>query len=276
MSDDRFSRFSTDPKFRPVPRKERKAVVDDRFKGMFKDKRFVSKVTVDKRGRPAKSKSSDEDYKKYYRLEDGEDSEDDDSDDDDNANQEDSASSDESDDEGESVSDFNPIREEVVTDSGGDSSSSLDQAGEASIVAPDNFPVASEKDRSSVSSQASSDKNIKPKIKRKLKDLKVDYARGEGRLDSGSSSSEDESSSEEEEEEEEEEEAGAHFDKWGELDKDAETTDEATSRLAVCNMDWDRVGAEDIFIAMNSFCPTGGNVKCVKVRMIMLHKILVN
>ena len=38
------------------------------------------------------------------------------------------------------------------------------------------------------------------------------------------------------------------FDKWGELDGDADTTEEATRRLAVCNMDWDRVQAEDIFL----------------------------
>jgi hypothetical protein len=69
----------------------------------------------------------------------------------------------------------------------------------------------------------------------------VDYARGEANLYSDSSS--DESSSEEEEGAD-----GATFDKWGELDGDAEQTEEPTRRLAVCNMDWDRVGPEDIFL----------------------------
>ena len=68
----------------------------------------------------------------------------------------------------------------------------------------------------------------------------MDYARGEANLYSDSSS--DESSSEEEEG------AGDTFDKWGELDGDAEQTEEPTHRLAVCNMDWDRVGPEDIFL----------------------------
>ena len=36
--------------------------------------------------------------------------------------------------------------------------------------------------------------------------------------------------------------------KWGELDQDAEHTEEITSRLAVCNMDWDKVNADDIFL----------------------------
>jgi hypothetical protein len=69
----------------------------------------------------------------------------------------------------------------------------------------------------------------------------VDYARGEANLYSDSSS--DESSSDDEEEV-----AAETFDKWGELDADAEQTEEPTRRLAVCNMDWDRVGAEDIFL----------------------------
>lgn len=73
----------------------------------------------------------------------------------------------------------------------------------------------------------------------KLRDVNVDYARGEGTLFSDSSS--DESSEDEAELED-------AFDKWGELDADAERTEEATKRLAVCNMDWDRVGAEDIFL----------------------------
>ena len=72
----------------------------------------------------------------------------------------------------------------------------------------------------------------------KLRNTEIDYARGEGNLYSDSSS--DESS-----EDEVEEETGNN---WGELDKDAERTEEATHRLAVCNMDWDRVDAEDIFL----------------------------
>jgi len=64
MDDPRFSRFSSDPKFRPLPKKERKVAVDDRFKGLFKDKRFAAKdAAVDKRGRPNKT-STKENFKK--------------------------------------------------------------------------------------------------------------------------------------------------------------------------------------------------------------------
>merc|ERR1712126_23933 len=51
----------------------------------------------------------------------------------------------------------------------------------------------------------------------------------------------------------------------GELDADAEKTEEATERLAVCNMDWDRVGAEDLFLLLSSFCPPSGTVSWVKI-----------
>lgn len=34
---------------------------------------------------------------------------------------------------------------------------------------------------------------------------------------------------------------------WGEMDVSTKTTEAATRRLAVCNLDWDRVTATDLF-----------------------------
>ena len=87
---------------------------------------------------------------------------------------------------------------------------------------------------------------IETDIKSKLLSSNVDYARGEADLYSDSSSEEDTDSEEDQEEEKEEE--HEFFDKWGEMDGEAERTEDATDRLAVCNMDWDRVGADDIFL----------------------------
>ncbi|XP_062427541.1 ESF1 homolog [Rhea pennata] len=52
---------------------------------------------------------------------------------------------------------------------------------------------------------------------------------------------------------------------WGELDKDAPRGDEITSRLAVCNMDWDRLKAKDLLALFNSFTPKGGVIFSVKI-----------
>lgn len=52
---------------------------------------------------------------------------------------------------------------------------------------------------------------------------------------------------------------------WGELDRDAEETDESTSRLAILHMDWDRIRAVDIMVLCSSFLPSKGVIKCVSV-----------
>jgi hypothetical protein len=215
-ADQRFARFSSDPKFRTVPRKEKKVEIDERFGALFnkEDKRFAqSEISVDKRGRPKKNSQRDN-YGKYYKIneqEDGSDEEDSDSDKDD---------------------------EEME-----------------------------EKRQEKKKAKRGLDANIK----NKLHNPNVDYARGEGNLfsDDDSSSGDDDSSDDDDDSKKSKnrDKGGEEqFDKWGELDHDAERTEEATRRLALCNMDWDRVGAQDIFIAMSSFCPTGqAGVKSVKV-----------
>lgn len=52
---------------------------------------------------------------------------------------------------------------------------------------------------------------------------------------------------------------------WGELDKDADNVDEPTFRLALCNMNWDRIQAADLMILFNSFLPTDGFIKSITV-----------
>ncbi|KAM4042454.1 ESF1 homolog [Anomaloglossus baeobatrachus] len=52
---------------------------------------------------------------------------------------------------------------------------------------------------------------------------------------------------------------------WREMDKEAPRGDEVTRRLAVCNMDWDRLRAKDLLALFNSFKPKGGIVFSVKI-----------
>lgn len=84
----------------------------------------------------------------------------------------------------------------------------------------------------------------------------IDYARGHGNIES---SSEDDS-------EEHEDEDVEMIHPWGELDEKAERTTEApTKRIAVCNMDWDRVKAQDIYVLLSSFVPSGGVILSIKI-----------
>ena len=218
--DERFSRFSTDPKFKTVPRKKKKVKIDSRFGALFTDKtgNFAAPgSTVDKRGRPVKKgKSQRDNYEKYYRIKDS---------------SSDDSSSDDDDEKEQTVGRDKKVKRP-----------------------PKKVPVD-------------------PEIKTKLRDPNVDYARGEGNLFSDSSSEDDDDESEDSSDDEDGvrkskrgDDGELEFDKWGELDHDADRTEEATKRMAVCNMNWDRVGAEDIFIAMSSFCPTGeAGIKSVKL-----------
>lgn len=91
----------------------------------------------------------------------------------------------------------------------------------------------------------------------KLHCQEIDYARGEADFDE--SSSDDDSSSSDEGE------ISMLEHGWGELDKDADRTEESSTRLALCNMDWDRVRAVDLMVLLNSFLPPGGVIKEVAI-----------
>ncbi|XP_057700571.1 ESF1 homolog [Corythoichthys intestinalis] len=52
---------------------------------------------------------------------------------------------------------------------------------------------------------------------------------------------------------------------WGELCKDAVRSEQVWRRLAICNVDWDRLKAKDLLAILNSFKPEGGAVLSVKI-----------
>ncbi|KAF5302371.1 hypothetical protein FQA39_LY10410 [Lamprigera yunnana] len=205
MEDERFSHVINDPKFRRIPKTERKVKIDKRFKSMFEDKQFKVKYTVDKRGRPV-NHTSNEDLKRYYEL-----------------------------------------------DSDASSIESEEELGKyvkapQSPIDNDNYNELNLKDKT--------DNQLSDEVKKRLKNLKVDYARGESNLFSDSSSDDEESESDKEEDVE-------HA--WGALDNDAERTDEITHRFAACNMDWDRIRAVDLMVLLNSFLLPGQVIESVTI-----------
>ncbi|THH34041.1 hypothetical protein EUX98_g147 [Antrodiella citrinella] len=73
MSDPRFARLKSDPRFRHIRKKDAKVVVDDRFKSVFESgsskKNKQSKGRVDKYGRSLADTYQEDNLRRFYRLE---------------------------------------------------------------------------------------------------------------------------------------------------------------------------------------------------------------
>ncbi|XP_049873329.1 ESF1 homolog [Pectinophora gossypiella] len=224
LKDSRFTKYLNDPKYRQIPKHERKVKIDKRFQSMFSDEKFKVKYTVDKRGRPV-NETSTENLRKYYDIDESE-----------------SSSTD--DEEGEEEKTKTSSQPEQEAEPGRFVRRPEDDNTQDEVEKPTKFK---------------NDKLVRGKLdyktKERLLDLDIDYARGEGILMTDSSSEE---SSEEEEESELEHE-------WGELDADAETTEESTRRIAICHLDWDNIKATDIMVLLNSFLPPGGVIQSVTI-----------
>ncbi|EFR00163.1 hypothetical protein MGYG_03168 [Nannizzia gypsea CBS 118893] len=78
------------------------------------------------------------------------------------------------------------------------------------------------------------------------------------------SSSSDESSSDEEEEEDDVDDAGMEIPAPGQQDADI-PTGEYTERIAIVNLDWDNIKAQDLMAVFTSFLPAGGAIRKVSV-----------
>ncbi|XP_015587360.1 ESF1 homolog [Cephus cinctus] len=276
LKDPRFAHVAKDPRFRRIPKSERKVKIDKRFQSMFSDKKFSIKYTIDKRGRPV-SQSSTENLKKYYEL--SSESEDEDEDEDLPKKNEPSHSKtkekkkklrkqkdqkEKEEVEGSEEESFSSngdlLRIKPATRSTLELDKNEDSENDTSDDALDSevgIEDMKENENQLYIRRKNETNEIENGVKKKLRDLTVDYARGEGILMTDSSS--DEESSEYDDEENEVE----H--NWGELDKEAETTDEITHRLAACNMDWDRIRAVDLMVLFNSFLPSGGLIHSVTI-----------
>ncbi|XP_058799477.1 ESF1 homolog [Phymastichus coffea] len=270
LKDKRFAHIAKDPKFRRIPKNERKVKIDKRFQSMFKDKKFAVKYTVDKRGRPV-NQSSTENLKKYYELSSSEDESENELSEKSKAVKQTSNKPKYSEKDKKYIETKQTIEEESETDdiisenfsSNGSLLLVKKSANNSSIEQSDKDcgneinDIEIKKNEEQLKVKRKNEKTLDKAVKDKLHDLSVDYARGEGILLTDSSSEEESSECDNVENEIEHD--------WGELDKDAETTEEITCRLAACNMDWDRIRAVDLMVLFNSFLPPEGVIKSVTI-----------
>uniref|UniRef100_A0A914HC16 NUC153 domain-containing protein n=1 Tax=Globodera rostochiensis TaxID=31243 RepID=A0A914HC16_GLORO len=95
-----------------------------------------------------------------------------------------------------------------------------------------------------------------------LQQIHLDLARGQGNV---SSSSDDESVDEPLVRQEGSDKEEADESPWGELDKAVRRVEWASPRLAICNLDWSNVRAEDLILLLNSLKPTNGQIRSISV-----------
>ncbi|XP_021413008.2 ESF1 homolog isoform X2 [Oncorhynchus mykiss] len=271
--DDRFQKVKKDPRFWEMPEKEHKIKIDKRFQSMFHDDRFKLKYTVDKRGRPVNHTSS-EDLKRFYNLSDSEEEKEDGKDKEkknktqaklDTGEREDKVV-DEPKKPSQSIKSGpkgdQPIRGVRLYDEEEDDKvphiegDDVDQAASISDGSED------DEDEADVESdmESGSEDESGSELDEDSDGSGPDLARGKGNVETSSDEDDDDDveailKCEEEEIQHD----------WGELCKDAPRSEEVTQRLAVCNMDWDRMKAKDLLALFNSFKPKGGVVLSVKI-----------
>ncbi|XP_076144417.1 ESF1 homolog [Alosa pseudoharengus] len=295
--DDRFLKVKKDPRFWEMPDKERKIKIDKRFQSMFHDDRFKLKYTVDKRGRPVNHTSS-EDLKKFYKLSDSdvsdaeleeqggkkkkkkkkalkaelEEIQDEEEEKDEEIAKKDKKTTSKPKDtplktvqpkRGVKVYEEGEEKEEPSDDEEGDDEDDNDD--DDSVDMEEGVSEGSEgedDDDEEEDDDEDDDEDVgtESEDEESESDSGPDLARGKGNV---------ETSSDEDDEDEVEDmlrrEADEIVHDWGEMWKDAPRADEMSRRLAVCNMNWDRMKAKDLLALFNSFKPKDGVIFSVKI-----------
>ncbi|RUS82405.1 hypothetical protein EGW08_009857 [Elysia chlorotica] len=264
QNDTRFSHISSDPRFRPMPKSKKKVKIDSRFQSLFTDKNFTHKTNIDKRGRPTLSGSKKQKHvmERFYDLSD---SESDDADDRDLDVELSSASGVTDDKKNKKATKMQPTKSSKRKLQKDKEKSSLNNK-KRRLIATD---MSSDKDNDKDEiSGASSDEDEQDNSNDSL-------VKKGGHKDVPSSDDEDGSDDYEEMEEVDSDIAEYTQDheleetevdhKWNELHTEAPGVTDSTKRLAVCNMDWDFVKAQDLFVLFKSFVPDGGAVKSVSI-----------
>ncbi|XP_039663956.1 ESF1 homolog [Perca fluviatilis] len=282
--DERFQRVQKDPRFWEMPERDRKVTIDKRFQSMFHDKRFKEKYTVDKRGRPV-NQTSTEDLKRFYQLSDDEDEEDEET-------KKEAAEgkrkkkvkeklgkADEEEKKGKAAPSKGGKGEQpervvrVVVEGDAEDDAEQQTAERDDVDLGDRVAVSSGEDEDDDDDDDDDDEEEESDVasgsgaeesgldsEEEDSDSEPDLARGKGNVET--SSDEDDEDDDVDAILRKEEEEIEHD--WG-GGKSAAPSARVSTRLAVCNMDWDRMKAKDLLALFNSFVPKGGAVLSVKI-----------
>lgn len=254
-ADQRFARVTQDPRFKKISRKEKKLKIDGRFQGMFTDTSFTTKYFVDKRGSKVK-KTSKEDLHKFYEISDESDKEDDEKDLDEEIEKKGvKMLKDENKMKRREKEELKPKQKrKKIKEKLQKFHSSNEENAEKSILNVKKIK-SKEKCKDDENDDGDDDNDDEGMSS---DNEEVDISRGEGDIES-SSDEEDEDIPEIEVIQDDVEHP------WGEMGVSTKTTEDATRRLAVCNLDWDRVTATDLFVLFNSFKPREGIIQSIKI-----------
>uniref|UniRef100_A0A3B1JLX5 ESF1, nucleolar pre-rRNA processing protein, homolog (S. cerevisiae) n=1 Tax=Astyanax mexicanus TaxID=7994 RepID=A0A3B1JLX5_ASTMX len=261
--DDRFTKITKDPRFWEIPDVEKKVRIDKRFQSMFHDERFKLKYTVDKRGRPV-SHTSTEDLKRFYKVSDSEQSDGGEEEQEEKEKEKEKKKKTkgkkgvEEEQEAQKEKEEEPAPKKTVKKSKKAESEKTGKTTSSSELLKGVRVIEEEEEEEDSEEEEDDDEDSEDES-----DSGPDLARGKGNVETSSEDEEEEEKDEVEDYLRREEEEIEH--NWGEMWKDAPRTEEMSRRLAVCNMDWDRIKAKDLLALFSSFKPKDGVVLSVTI-----------
>ncbi|KAI5279352.1 pre-rRNA-processing protein esf1, partial [Ascosphaera aggregata] len=232
ITDPRFANIQSDPRYRLPSKRNTTVKLDKRFSRMLHDEEFSKNAAVDRYGRKLKRDDTKRQLEVFYRLEDNDEDED----------------AREKKEKKDKKAQQNKKQKQKLQQQKDETSSSTSSSEE------------SEEEESNDADDDLVQRELAKANKRSF-DPSYNPARGGGFSESSSSESSSTEDSDEEEEDEREQERE-------ELEYHQRTgipMGEVTNRIAIVNLDWDNIRAEDLMVALSSFAPGGKGIGKVTV-----------
>ncbi|PIA26756.1 hypothetical protein AQUCO_08900010v1 [Aquilegia coerulea] len=270
ITDPRFSSVHTDPRFRKYSKHQSKVTIDSRFDRMFSDKRFgsSSSATIDKRGKP-KPMNSVNPLRHYYKMDEDEDEDEDEEEYDElnkkkNKNYKTQIESEDEEEEEDLKKKKKKKKKKNKKYKKQIESEEEEEKEELKKKKNRKFKKQIESEDEEGSEEDIENEKLKKKLDTGLSDAELSSGDEEelelsDELKSdGDNNSTDMDTDDEEDLFYSDEEPEEPAEKIPEIDKE-------THRLAIVNMDWSQIRADDLYVVMSSFLPEGGEILSVSV-----------